>query len=267
MFIATPALLAGLLLTGPLGSVFNCPGQTIQGLGTVSPAPPPGEIWVYPTGVFPDDFYSLWLAVNGTPYAAGDLPYPYWNLPDNQPSARPVFVGKALSDGKWTVVLKARRLEAATPGASAQGDYTAFNLGLAAGTQLTQFDPVLPANYLLTTDSDRFSTGFGVVLLQRSIEVRGELIPGGQECFFGYTPNFNPALNPDTNPSFDAPWLPASYPRGSEFKTGQGFGIKSSKSVVYGGNMAFFIATVNANLSVKDCLLYGQYSKIGRAHV
>ena len=62
--------------------------------GQAVPTPPPGEIWVYPTGVFPDDFHALWMAVNGAPYAAGDLPIPFPEAADGDPGARPVFVGQ-----------------------------------------------------------------------------------------------------------------------------------------------------------------------------
>jgi hypothetical protein len=209
LLIAAPALLAGCLMVGLFSPAFNCQGQAAPSFGTaITPAPPPGQIWVYPTGVFPDDFHSLWLAVNGAPYASGDLPFPYYSVPDSQPGARPVFVGNEPPGGTWTVVLKARRLEAAGDGAYVEGPFTAFNLGLAAGTELINRDPVPPVLYMLTTDENRFSTGFGLVMLKRSVAIQGEKIPGHQECFFGYTPNFDPAANPDTNPEFDADWLP-----------------------------------------------------------
>jgi hypothetical protein len=223
------------------------------------PAPLPGEIWVYPTGVFPDDFYALWLAVNGVPYAAGDLPYPYHAVPDPDPAARPVFVGKAQDGHNWTVVLKAHRLEKTATGYT-DGPCTAFNLGLAAGTQLIKKDPVPPVMYMLTTDEDRFSTGFGELMLRRSVEIRGEMTPSGEEQFFVYTPNFNPLTNPETNPAFDAKWLPADYPRGSEYAGNDAYGVRSDRSVVYGGLDGFHVFLANVNLSVSDCLLYGQYA-------
>jgi hypothetical protein len=219
------------------------------------PAPLPGEIWVYPTGVFPDDFYALWLAVNGVPYAAGDLPYPYHAVPDPDPGSRPVFVGKARDGQNWTIVLKAHRLD----GDYREGAFTAFNLGLAAGTQLIKKDPVPPVMYMLTTDEDRFSTGFGEVLVQRPVEIVGDLTPEGEECFFGYTPNFDPAASPDTNPAFEAKWLPDDYPTGAEYDPELGYGVWSTKSVVYGGAAAFHIYPVNVDLTVRNCLLYGQY--------
>ncbi len=223
------------------------------------PAPPRGEVWVYPRGVFPDDFYSLWLAVNGVPYASGDLPYPLYGIPDSDPASRPVFIGESPPGGIWTVVLKARRLDPVGDGSCIEGAFTAFNLGLAAGIEITKDDPIPPVNYLLAVDSKRFSTGFGDVIVRRSVEIRGETVPKGQEAFFGYTPNFDPAANPDTNPEFDTDWLPADYPRGSEYETGHGYGIWSTKSAVYGGYPAFHVYTVNVDLSLSDCLLYGQY--------
>jgi hypothetical protein len=222
-----------------------------------SPAPPPGEIWVYPQGVFPDDFYSLWLAVNGAPYAAGDLPYPFLSVPDNEPAARPVFFGKP-TDANWTVVLKARRLDKVGDGGYVEGPFTAFNLGLPAGTEIINNDPVPPVAYMLATDHKRFSTGFGDVSVRRPVEIVGELTPDGEEQFFRYTPNFDPAASPDTNPAFDAKWLPDDYPIGSEYEPGAGYGVWSTKSVVYGGYPAFHVRPVNVDLSVSDCLLYGQ---------
>jgi hypothetical protein len=224
------------------------------------PAPPPGEIWVYPQGVFPDDFYSLWLAVNGAPYAAGDLPYPYPSVPDSQPGARPVFFGQT-TDANWTVVLKAHRLDQTADGGYAEGPFTAFNLGLAAGTEVINSDPVPPVAYMLATDKKRFSTGFGDVSVRRPVEIVGELTPDGEEEFFAYTPNFDPAASPDTNPAFDAKWLPDDYPLGSEYDPDLGYGVRSTKSVVYGGFPAFHVRQVYVNeLSVSDCLLYGQYN-------
>jgi len=224
----------------------------------MSPAPPPGEIWVYPQGMFPNDFYALWLAVNGAPYASGDLPHPFPSVPDNDPAARPVFVAQP-TDGNWTVMLKARRLDKVGDGRYAEGPFTAFNLGLAAGTEIINNDPVPPVNYLLATDQKRFSTGFGDVVLRRPVEIRGEVTPDGEERFFAYIPNFDPAASPDTNPAFDAKWLPESYPRGSEYEPGVGYGVRSTKSVVYGGWAAFHVRPYNVDLSVRDCLLYGQY--------
>ncbi len=223
-----------------------------------SPAPPPGQIWVYPQGVFPDDFYALWLAVNGAPYTSGDLPFPFYSVSDSEPGARPVFVGKPDPSGNWTVVLKARRLKIKDD-RYVEGAFTAFNLGLAAGTQIAKGDPVPPVRYMLVTDQSRFSTGFGDVLVKRPVEIVGQMTPGGKEQFFGYTPNFDPAASPDTNPAFDAQWLPESYPCGSEYEPGVGYGVRSTKSVVYGGYAAFHVLPVNVDLSVRDCLLYGQY--------
>lgn len=245
MLIAAAALAAG----GGLAAGQDSP---------ISPAPPPGEIWVYPQGVFPDDFYALWLAVNGAPYASGDLPYPFPSVPDNEPAARPVFFGQA-TDGNCTVVLKARRLDEVGDGRYAEGPFTAFNLGLAAGTEIINKDPVPPVMYMLATDQKRFSTGFGEVSVRRPVEIVGEMTPDGEEQFFGYTPNFDPAASPDTNPYFDAKWLPDDYPTGSEYEPGQGYGVWSTKSVVYGGYAAFHVRPVNVDLSVSDCLLYGQY--------
>ena len=261
LFVATPALLAGCLMVALLSPAFTSQGQTPQNpAAAVSPAPPLGEVWVYPTGVFPDDFYALWLAVNGAPYAAGDLPFPYYSFPDIQPGARPVFTGRTPPNGKWTVVLKARRLERAADGSCAEGAFTAFNLGLAAGTEITKDDPVPPVVYMLETGKKRFSSGFGDLGVRRAVNIQGERTPGGEERFFLYTPNFDPAANPDTNPAFEAKWLPAGYPRGSEYKPGQGYGVTSTKSVIYGGSYAFHIRLVQVDLSVSDCLLYGQYS-------
>ena len=127
-----------------------------------SPAPPPGEIWVYPQGVFPDDFYSVWLAVNGTPYV-GRSARPRYGVPDNEPGTRPVFVGPPDPTRNWTVVLKARRLDRSGEGRYVEGEFTAFNFGLAAGTQIIDQAPVPPIAYLLATDEGRFSTGFGEV--------------------------------------------------------------------------------------------------------
>jgi hypothetical protein len=245
MLIAAAALAAGA-------------GLAVGQESPMSPAPPPGEIWVYPQGVFPNDFYALWLAVNGAPYASGDLPFPFYSVPDNEPAARPVFFGKP-TDANWTVVLKAQRLDEVEDGLYVEGPFTAFNLGLAAGTEITNNDPVPPVMYLLATDQKRFSTGFGEVLLQRPVEIVGEMTPDGEERFFGYTPNFDPAASPDTNPAFDAKWLAESYPRGSEYDPDGGYGVTSTKSVVYGGYAAFHVYTVNVDLSVSDCLLYGQY--------
>ncbi len=223
------------------------------------PAPPPGEIWVYPQGVFPNDFYALWLAVNGAPYASGDLPFPYHGVPDNEPGARPVFFGKT-TDANWTVVLKARRLVKTADGGYAEGPFTAFNLGLAAGTEITNKDLVPPVMYMLATDQKRFSTGFGEISVRRPVEIVGEPTPDGQGQFFGYTPNFNPAASPDTNPYLDAKWLPDDYSTGSEYDPDLGYGVWSTKSVVYGGYPAFHVRPVNVDLAVSDCLLYGQYA-------
>lgn len=52
LFAAAPALLAGYLMVALLSSAFTCQGQTAQNpVAAVSPAPPPGQVWVYPTGV------------------------------------------------------------------------------------------------------------------------------------------------------------------------------------------------------------------------
>jgi hypothetical protein len=222
------------------------------------PAPPPGEIWVYPQGVFPDDLYSVWLAVNGTPYLA-DLPFPLYGVPDTEPGARPVFVGAPDPTRNWTVVLKARRLKRMGEGRYLEGEFTAFNFGMAAGTHIIDRAPIPPINYLLATEQGRFSTGFGEVVLYRPVEIRGELMPRGEERFFRYTPNFDPAANPDTNPAFAAAWLPEDYPRGSEYDPELGYGVRSTKSVVYGGLLAFHVFFNAVDMSVSDCLLYGQY--------
>ena len=70
----TTKMLAVLIAAAMLAA---CAGLAAAQDNPVSPAPPPGEIWVYPQGVFPNDFYALWLAVNGAPYATGDLPFPF----------------------------------------------------------------------------------------------------------------------------------------------------------------------------------------------
>lgn len=240
--------------------VLMAGGAAISQDTPLSPTPPRGEVWVYPQGVFPDDFYSLWLAVNGTAYASGELPYSYYADPDTYPDSRPVFVGEPPESGIWTVVLKARRFDAAGDGSYAEGPFTAFNLGLAAGTQLTKDKPIPPANYLLAIGENQFSTGFGTVLLKRSVKIQGEKLPDGTEHFFGYTPNFDPSASPDTNPSFEAEWLPATYPSGSEFEPGEGCGVRSTKPVIYGGYSAFVLNQANVGLSLSNCLLYGQYA-------
>jgi hypothetical protein len=235
-----------------------CASQAAGQVAPPLPTPPPGEIWVYPQGVFPNDLYSVWLAVNGTPYLA-DLPFPLYGVPDSEPGARPVFVGQPDPTRNWTVVLKARQLKRMGEGRYVEGPFTAFNFGLAAGTQMTDRAPLPPINYLLATDQGRFSTGFGEVVLYRPVEIRGELTPRGEEQFFRYTPNFDPAANPDTNPVFQAPWLPDTYPRGSEYDPELGYGVRSTKSVVYGGLLAFHVFFNRVDMSVSDCLLYGQY--------
>ena len=57
-------------------------------------------------------------------------------------------------------------------GRYSEGEFTAFNFGLAAGTQIIDRAPVPPINYLLATDQGRFSTGFGEVVLYRPVEIR-----------------------------------------------------------------------------------------------
>ncbi len=243
-----------------VGAVLGlCAGWAVGQDAPNLPTPPQGEIWVYPQGVFPDDFYSLWLAVNGAPYTAGDLPYPFYSVPDSEPDARPVFIGEPDSSRNWTVVLKARRLEKADDNSYVEGALDCIQPWISCGNADHRQGPVLPVGYLLTTGEGAFSTGFGEILVCRPVAITGEVLPDGEERFFGYTPNFDPATSPDTNPTFTAGWLPASYPRGSEYESGQGYGVRSAKSVVYGGYLAFHLFYYSVDLSVSDWLLYGQY--------